>query len=197
MKMLPITPWLLLFAFIVSPFSTVAAGTAATVQGSDIASKAPAVIFLMRHAEKPDGRESDLSPQGFRRAQVLPRLFVDGRLPKPDAIFATAPSKHSNRPIETVTPLAQALHLKVNADYEDIEAGPLAKQVLSGKYAGKVVVICWHHGEIPNVARSLGVTDAPAAWNSDIFDQIWKIVWVDGKAQMSIVPEHLFSTDSQ
>jgi hypothetical protein len=98
------------------------------VQERNIITTAPSVVFLMRHAEKPAGKESDFSPQGFRRAQVLPTLFVAGGLPKPDAIFATAPSKHSNRPIKTVTPLAQALNIKINADYDDIEPSLLPRK---------------------------------------------------------------------
>jgi hypothetical protein len=164
---------------------------------SESAQKAPTMILLMRHAEKPQDKDPNLSPQGFKRAQALPTLFTNGTLPKPDAIFATAPSKHSNRPIETITPLAQALHLKINDDYEDIDAGPLAKQVLSGKYAGKVVVIAWHHGEIPNVARALGVADAPQKWDSGVFDQIWEIRYVDGVAQMTVFHEHLLDGDSK
>jgi hypothetical protein len=31
----------------------------------------------------------------------------------------------------------------------------------------------------------------------DVFDQIWKITWIDRKAQMVVLPEHLFPTDKQ
>jgi hypothetical protein len=173
---------------------------------SEVASKAPAVIFIMRHAEKPiaEDKSSDLAPQGFKRASVLPTLFVaapgssaPARLPRPDVIFATAVSKHSNRPIETVTPLAQALRLRIKNDFEDRETGPLAHEVLSGKYAGKVVLICWHHGEIPHVAEALGVTDAPKKWDDTVFDQIWRVEFVGGKAQMTIVHEELLPGDSK
>ena len=139
---------------------------------------------------------------GFERARLLPTLFLatsgstaQPRLPRPDALFATDTSKNSNRPIETVTPLSQALHLRLNHDYADIETGPLAKEILSGKYAGKVVLICWHHGEIPHLAQAFGVTTAPSKWDPDIFNQIWKIEWVGGKAQMTVLPEHLLPDD--
>jgi hypothetical protein len=201
MKIGRFAPLLLLLVLCITPLRTVEArgAAAAVVQQGDIASKAPAVILLMRHAEKPltDSKDPNLSPEGFKRAQALPKLFLDGTLPKPDFLFATAPSKHSNRPEETIAPLAQTLNLKINNDYEDIEADPLAKKILGGKYAGKVVVIAWHHGEIPNVARALGVTDAPKKWDSDVFDQIWKIQYVDGKAVMTVLHEHLMPGDSQ
>jgi len=178
------------------------AGPAGRTQ--DVGATAPKVIYIMRHAEKPlaEGKNPDLAMEGFKRAQALPYLFVamPGRtvlppLLRPDFIFASAPSKNSNRPIETVTPLAKLLHERIDADYQEIEAGPLAKQVLGGKYAGKVVLICWHHGEIPHVAQALGVHGAPKKWDPDVFDQIWKIEYVDGQAQMSIVQEHLLPGD--
>ena len=179
--------------------------TGAAARAQAVAEGMPTVIYLMRHAEKPMvEKDPNLAPQGFKRAQALPSLFVamPGRttmppLLRPDFIFATAPSKNSNRPIETITPLAQLLHEKIDGDYQDIEAGPLAKEVLGGKYAGKVVVICWHHGEIPNVAKALGVADAPKKWDPDVFDQIWKIEYVDGHAQMSVLQEHLLPGDAQ
>jgi hypothetical protein len=175
-------------------------------QGDELQSKAPKVIYVMRHAEKPEGdtKDPNLAPQGFKRAQALPALFVamPGRttlppLLRPDFIFASAPSKHSNRPMETIAPLAQLLHEKVNGDFEEIEAGPLAKRVLGGAYAGKVVLIAWHHGEIPHVVQALGVKDAPKHWNPDVYDEIWKIVYVNGEAQMTVVHEHLLPGDSQ
>jgi hypothetical protein len=189
------------FGLVIFLLSVTGAGTRA----ADLATSAPKVIYLMRHAEKPtDDKDPNLAPQGFKRAQALAYLFVamPGRttlppLLRPDVLFASAPSKHSNRPILTITPLAQLLHEHIDADYMDLEAGPLAKQVLSGKYAGKVVLISWHHGQIPQVAKALGVDDAPKKWDPDVFDQIWKIEYIDGKAQMSVVHEHLLPGDSQ
>jgi hypothetical protein len=167
-------------------------------------SKTPAVVFIIRHAEKPAEREnSDLTANGFKRAAALPSLFVQQpgssslpRLPRPAALFASAPGKHSNRPIETITPLAQALHLRLNTDYADIETAPIAREILSGRYAGKVVLVCWHHGEIPHLAEALGVTNAPHHWDESVFDQIWMIEWVNGKGQLTVLPEKLLPGDS-
>jgi hypothetical protein len=169
------------------------------------ADKVPAIVFIIRHAEKPLGDEKlpDLTPTGYKRAQALPWLFLQEpgstqlpRLPRPSAIFATATSKHSNRPIETVTPLSQALHLPIDHDFEDRETSAVAKEVLSGKYAGKVVLICWHHGEMPHLAEAFGVTNAPSKWNDTVFDQIWMLEWVDGKPQFSTLSESLLPGDS-
>ena len=170
----------------------------------DLQSKAPAMVFIIRHAEKPmEDKDPNLSPMGYKRAEALPSLFIPmpgshtlPRFPRPQVLFATDPSKHSNRPIETITPLSQSLHLKIGHDFSDLDFSALAKEVLSGKYAGKVVLICWHHGEIPHLAQAFGVTDAPRKWDETVFDQIWMLEWVDGKVQFSTLPEHLLPGDS-
>lgn len=169
------------------------------------AGKSPAVVYVIRHAEKPAPEENspDLTATGFKRAEVLPSLFVQmpglpaPRLPKPDAVFATARSKSSNRPVETVTPLAQFLKLPLHHEFDERATGPIAAEVLGGKYAGKVVLICWHHGQIPALAAALGVTDAPAAWDSQVFNQIWKITYSAGQAKLTILPEGLLPGDPQ
>lgn len=167
--------------------------------------KSPAVVYVIRHAEKPAPEENspDLTATGFKRAEVLPSLFVQmpglpaPRLPKPDAVFATARSKSSNRPVETVTPLAQFLKLPLHHEFDERATGPIAAEVLGGKYAGKVVLICWHHGQIPALAAALGVTDAPAAWDAQVFNQIWKITYSAGQAKLTIISESLLPGDPQ
>jgi len=181
----------------------------ATNAQAPAADKLPSMVMIIRHAEKPlgEGKDPNLTPQGFKRAAALPTLFLahDGaapgamqaaRFPMPDALFATDTSKHSNRPIETITPLSQALGKRINHDFADIETGPLAKEVMGGKYAGKVVLICWHHGEIPHLAAAFGVMDAPKKWDDTVFDQVWEITWVDGQAKLKTVPQELLPGDS-
>jgi hypothetical protein len=196
---------LMLCVAVVGSPAAISRGAAAFAQSpADIQAKAPAIVFIIRHAEKPmDDKAPDLAPQGFKRASAIPYLFlplpgssVPPRLPKPDALFASDAAKHSNRPIETITPLAQALHLRINHDFEDRETAKVADAVMSGKYAGKVVLISWHHGEIPHLAKAFGVEDAPKIWDDTVFDKIWKITWVDGKAQMTILPQMLLKGDS-
>jgi hypothetical protein len=194
-----------LAALLVLPAPVVTA-VAQLSQADAPVSKTPVVVYILRHAEKPvgEGKDPNLTPQGFERAHAIPSLFMmapgatqPARFPRPDSIFATETSKASNRPIETITPLAQALHLKINHDFADLETGPLARELLSGKYAGKVVVIAWHHGEIPHLAQALGVAKVPKKWDPDVFDQIWQIRWVDGEAQLTILPQRLLPGDSK
>src|SRR5258706_6497684 len=81
----------------------------------------PATILLIRHAEKLTDGRIDLSPTGFERARLLPKLFSPAgarpALPTPQVLFATHLSEHSNRPVQTVTPLAAALHLPIDDSF--------------------------------------------------------------------------------
>lgn len=157
----------------------------------------PASILLIRHAEKLTDGQMDLSPTGFKRASQLPTLFTSGRgdLPTPQFIFATHQSKRSNRPVETVTPLAAVLHLPVDSSIANEDYAALAVELLSGKYAGKVVLVAWHHGTLPALAV-LGVRPPYAPWPDQQFDRVWKIEYKDGKATVRDLPQHLLPGDS-
>jgi hypothetical protein len=62
---------------------------------------------------------------------------------------------------------------------EDDEYGDLAKRLKSGKkYADATILVCWHHGSIPALAKALGVKSADLPWRKwpdDNFDAIWII----------------------
>ncbi len=152
----------------------------------------PATILIIRHAEKPTEGNPDLSTEGYARAQLLLKDFmplgVRPDLPTPQYIFAAALSHHSNRSALTVIPLADALHLQVNQDFKDHDYADLAAELLSGKYAGKVVLISWHHGKIPQLAAALGAKPPYDPWPEDQFDRIWKIDYVNGKAILQNLP---------
>src|SRR5262245_44923720 len=161
----------------------------------------------------------DLSIAGFARAVALPALFVpqnqelscnlvqnagftgtyikigaQGSPPRfstPDFLFATQASQNSNRPIETITPLSVALGLSYNDSYADSDYKNLATAVLTdSKYGNKVILICWHHGKIPKLAKALGVS-SPPDWPDPVFDRVWKITYVNGVAQLQNLPQEL------
>jgi hypothetical protein len=160
----------------------------------------PATILLIRHAEKLTNGESDLSPAGFARAKQLPQLFAPGHtpaLPTPQVLIATHRSKHSNRPVETITPLSEALHLPIDSTIEDDDYATLATELLSGKYAGQVVLVAWHHGKIPAFATALGATPPYEKWPDTQFDRIWRIDFHDGKPTITDLPQNLMPGDSK
>jgi hypothetical protein len=180
----------------------------APLAGQAPAPQPPTTIYLIRHAEKlTDGRE-DLSWQGFYRAAVLPQLFLPpvppgvsggtrALLPKPDFLVATAPSKHSNRPYETIQPLSSALNLPISNEVANDDFAQLAQTLLSGKYAGKIVLVAWHHGNLPKFAAALGAVPPYAKWPETQFDRLWRIDYTNGKATLTDLPQALLPGDSK
>jgi len=181
----------------ISSSNLVPSAAAQTATQADSANH-PKLVIIIRHGEKPPKGDPspDLIPAGFERAKHLPELFLgpSARFPRPDAIFATHKSAHSDREVETVIPLSAALHLPISHDFNEDDVKPLADTILSGAYAGKVVLICWHHGKIPALAQAFGINSAPK-WPDDIFNRVWEITWVDGKPNLSIRQQALMPSD--
>lgn len=173
-------------------------------------------IFIIRHAEKPAvGGQSgvdemgsadhrSLTPRGWQRAGAWAELLVPaltpGALPKPGALFASAPAgsstgddeggSKSRRPLETLTPLAEKLGIAINLKYTKGDEVTLAQAIsqLSG-----VVLVCWQHEDIVAIATALQGTSAglPGKWPGDRFNVILKFDRSGGRASWSfkqIVP---------
>jgi broad specificity phosphatase PhoE len=135
----------------------------------------PSRIILMRHADKPDDPDDpDLSAAGVARAERL-ATYIPQTFGKPDYIMATAQSKHSDRPLETVEPLAKAVGVTVQDDIRDKDFEDLVEEIFSDPaYHGKTVLICWHHGTLPAIAALLGATpdSYPDPWPDDTYNVI-------------------------
>ena len=114
----------------------------------------PKTLLVMRHAEKPDDPDDpDLTKDGLERAAKL-ATYIPQQFGQPDFIFAAAITRHSARPYETVKPLSKATGVGIDATIADNDYGALAKELLTKpKYADKLVVVCWHHGNIPPMMR--------------------------------------------
>ncbi len=167
----------------------------------DVQTKGPKLIMIIRHAEKPDEtngeKDPNLSKQGYARADALSKVIPD-HFAKPDFLIATKKSKGSDRPIETITPLSKAINETIDSTYKDDDFAEVAKDVLTNpKYDGKTVLIAWHHGKIPELAKALGVTDAPDKWDSKVFDRVWEITFEDGKAKLTDLPQKALPGDSE
>jgi phosphohistidine phosphatase SixA len=135
----------------------------------------PGRILLMRHAEK-TGKTDDiyLSAEGVKRAERLVK-YIPQTFGRPDFIYAAARSKRSIRSIETVKPLAAALGLEVQYHIEDKDFKTLVTEIFSKpEYRGKTIVICWHHGKLPEIAALLGGQESnyPESWPQDVFNLI-------------------------
>jgi hypothetical protein len=133
------------------------------------------------------------------------------RFPVPNFLFATQQSKNSNRPVETITPLSEALaslnnpgiNSKIHHHYPDASYKELAKEILNTPqtYGGQVILICWHHGKAPNLAEHLGVSQSQIApwkpWKPEIFDLIFQITWDDsGQANLEVGYQQLLFNDT-
>jgi phosphohistidine phosphatase SixA len=147
-----------------------------------MAATTPKQILLLRHGEKPgdpatdnDADGIDLSTRGFERAGAL-AAYIPATFGKPDFLFATQASKHSNRPVETITPLAQGLNLVIDSKHADADFQKVADDILgNAKYAGKLVLICWHHGKIPDLTTALGGNPPVSPWPGNVFDRVWQL----------------------
>jgi len=143
----------------------------------------PAQIILLRHAEEPTNPEDPhLAPAGVKRAERLVSFImtdpVMSTFGSPVAVFATQTTKHGNgqRTQETVAPLARTLKLPVQTPFLSKDYAALAKMILANPaYAGKTVLICWTHDEIPKFAAALGVKPRPPKWKGSVFDKVYVI----------------------
>lgn len=136
---------------------------------------APGRILLMRHAEKTgDPNDILLSPEGVVRAARLV-TYIPQTFGRPDFIYAAARSKRSIRSIETVKPLAAAFNIEVQHHIEDRDFKSLITEIFSKpEYRGKMIVICWHHKKLPEIASLLGAREGsyPAFWPQNVFNLI-------------------------
>ncbi len=167
----------------------------------------PAQILIIRHGEKPGdpGTDNsadgpDLSTRGYERAGAL-APYIPATFTKPDFLFATQASANSNRPVETITPLALAINVSINSDYDEKHYAKLASDILkSEQYAGKTLLICWHHGTIPDLTKALLGKPPADKWPSTVFDRVWQIAYptANGKSKdlpVTNIPQKLLYGD--
>jgi len=150
-------------------------------------------IFLIRHAEKPDEmhagvspsgahNEKDLTVRGWQRDGALAGLFApigglfkDSALATPQFLFASHSS--SNRPRQTLLPLAEKLGIAINMEYGKGDEDRLAARA---KACGGVVLISWQHEYMAAVANAVigDQETAPQQWPKDRFDVVWVFDWL-------------------
>jgi hypothetical protein len=167
----------------------------------------PKKIMIIRHGEKPakhpgadgpfdvqengtPGKGKSLIVIGWQRAGALNAFFApaDGSpakkdIAKPDCIYAADPQGESQRPWETVVPLAAWLGYQqgtpqFNTQF-DIGGGEpqLVQAVLA---LDGTVLICWEHDNImPNIVSAINNAveienygKIPGKW-PDVFDLVW------------------------
>lgn len=175
--------------------------------------------MLIRHAEKPakddapygvtrkgERSKESLEVRGWQRAGALTNLFVPANghlqhpsLAKPHFLYASKPlrRKGSRRPIETITPLAEKLSIKIKSDFQRSNFESMLEEVFSRK---GVVLICWQREYIPDIASLIlgSKKIAPSDWPEDRFDLIWvfDLHRSSSKYKFKQVPQKLLAGDS-
>jgi hypothetical protein len=166
-----------------------------------------AVVLIIRHAEDANAGDG-LSPGGQQRAEAYKDYFlnftVDSKRLVPDAIFAAKGSKRSHRPRLTIQPFAKAAKLPIDTRFGNNDAAELAATLRETEQK-KIILICWRHGEIPNLLRALGAEPENllprGKWPDSVYD--WVIVLTfdqDGHiivGNTRRIKEHLLPGDSQ
>lgn len=163
-----------------------------SITGSARAAAIPSLFFphSVKHGTPALTLSCELDPDGeeFEGTYVRELLnsLASPRFATPDFLFATSyaqPAGASRRPYETILPLATALNLTINTDVAVGDEGQLANEITTAvEYAGKVILVAWHHGTLQALARAIGggVSDAPT-WPGTTFDWLWEIDYVQDR----------------
>lgn len=129
---------------------------------SQVVFATPDTLFLLRHAEKRDGINPNLSEAGQARAEYLVSMLKNKEIKH---IFST----NYNRTLETVKPLSQELDIVVT-HYNPRQLTALVKQLKTLK--GNTVIV-GHSNTTPQLVKLL--TDQDVTINEDQFDKLFVI----------------------
>jgi broad specificity phosphatase PhoE len=164
-------------------------------------------VLIIRHAENPPSGHG-LSPTGEQRAKAYKDYFlnftVDSKRLEPQVILVADDSKHSHRPRLTVEPFAKAAKLPIDSRFDNKQPTDLAAE-LRANDQGKVILICWHHGQIPALLRALGAAPETllpdGKWPRTVYDWVILLSYdenghlIPGSTRR--ISEHLLQGDSQ
>ena len=158
----------------------------------------PAVIFVIRHGEKPEGPRQppfgvnvngvedhhSLFPFGWARAGALTVLFAPADehprsgLRAPTVLrsnwYGDKKTTAEHRSYETILPLSRRLGVKITSTTTAGNEKQLVTDILA-EDAG-VTLVCWEHSKIPMIASNIPTvpgTIIPSIWPDDRYDVIW------------------------
>jgi hypothetical protein len=187
--------------------------------------------MLIRHGEKPPkspdkkgpwdvqedgqpGNGKSLIVPGWQRAGALAGFFAPYRskpsnpeIATPDYIYAADPKSESQRPWETVTPLAAWLNYAQGTQQFNVSysiGGGEQELVTSVLAQSGIVLICWEHDNImPNILGTIN-RQVPIANYASIpnpFPDVFYLVWVldlkDHSYTWTSVSQNLIAGDVQ
>ena len=136
------------------------------------------VVLIIRHAEDA-GSGHGLSRRGKERAEAYKNYFqnftIDSKRREPNAVLVAKDSKQSHRPRLTVSPFAKAAQLPIDSSFGNKQPTDLAAE-LRANHQGNVILICWHHGQIPALLRALGAAPETllpnGKWPKNVYDWV-------------------------
>ena len=172
------------------------------------ASAPPSKIMIIRHAEKPPnppnssgpwdvqangqpGNGKSLIVPGWQRAGALNAFFAPCKstpanpaIATPAYIYAANPANETQRPCQTVTPLAAWLNYAQGSPQFNVSysIGGGEKDLVGSVLAlGGVVLICWeHHNIMPKIMKNID-NQVPISNYSTIpnaFPDVFYLVWL-------------------
>ena len=169
-----------------------------SVRGSARAAALPSLFAPAPTADPATMQACALTLTGYKFTGAYSNVTLEAPLQplfkRPGFLFATAPTE-SHRPLETITPLAAALDLTPNSQFEDMQVDCVANEVKGQpRYAGTTVLVCWHHGQLPALAHAIGVP-APPKWDAVVFDRVWRIDYSRDPQTLIDLPQSLLFGD--
>jgi len=176
----------------------------------------PNEIIFIRHGEKKKSKNDDgnLSKTGEIHAKCWVDFFRDQNRPitigLPNSLYAMKMGNKkdsSNRPYETILPLAQFLNLKINNNFSRDDYTSVIHDILNNN-AGKNVLVCWEHKTIVDLVNEiikqlkqtkyLDSCDLKVKnWGNNIiggldeddnFSSLWKITFDGNSMQLYVYP---------
>jgi len=191
----------------------------------------PTKIMIIRHGEKPSknpgkhglfdvqedgepGNGKSLLVTGWQRAGALNGFFAPYQstpsntvIARPDYIYAASPNSESQRPCETVTPLAAWMGYTQGSAQFNVTytiGGGEPDMVESALVQSGVVLICWEHDNImPNIMGAINskvpISNYTAIPNPfpDVFYLVWILDLEGGEYTWSSTNQNLVAGDVQ
>jgi phosphohistidine phosphatase SixA len=111
-------------------------------------------VLIVRHAER-QGILDSLTRAGVARSRAYAIYFKNLRLDGRDIHLTHLIAEKSVRTRHTLEPLSKAIGLPLDTRFADDQYQALADDLRAHSY-GQEILICWHHGKIPALIRSLG-----------------------------------------
>jgi len=163
----------------------------------------PSRVIFVRGAE-PIEHGLGLSLKGKERAEAFVPFFLGREFLQdfgpPATIIAHRPSQKepSRSYIDAVTPLANALGIKVDTQFGHTEYEAMVNYVRDFEdFDGKTILISWDNDDLALMVALFGVKPKPLPWPEQAYDRLWIIDFQQqGKARFKNLPQRLLYGDS-